>query len=108
MGGRTSGSDHLSIGAKAIEVNYGALGTTLKNAADVKNLFVHEYGGHIGDLMQNPNMKVGPNRTWFENSATLLQLEHPTWNRVSPVFKNHVKLYQGKYLNNNQIKKYFP
>lgn len=108
MGGRTAGSSHLSDDAAAIEVSYGHLGTTLRNAADVKNLFVHEYGGHIGDLMKNPTMKVGPNRFLMENSATLLQLQHPTWRRVSPEFRSHIKTHQSRFLTDQQKRTYFP
>src|SRR5690606_27338488 len=108
MGGRTANSSHLALGATAIEVNYGALGSTLRNAADVKNLFVHEYGGHIGDLMNNPTMRVGPNRALMENSATLLQLQHPTWNRVSPEFRSHIQRNQSRFLTNQQRRTYFP
>lgn len=108
MGGRTIGSDHLLPDAISIEVNYGALGRTLRNAADVKNLFVHEYSGHIGDLQNNPAMKVGTNRAWLENSATILQLQHPTWNRVPPEFRSHIERNQSRFLTNQQRRTYFP
>jgi hypothetical protein len=89
----------------AVEVNYGSIGSTLRNAADIKNLFVHEYGGHITDMMSNPS--ISGRKYELEGSATLLSNESFKWRNISPEFKQHIRTYQGKYLKDDQLNKYF-
>lgn len=105
MGGVTANSGHLGAGEKAIEVDYSALGRTLMNGNDVMNLFSHEQGGHMNDLMKLGN---NINAAQSERTSTLRQLNDKTWGGTSTTFQNHIKTFQGVYLTPGEIRKYFP
>ncbi|WP_306353669.1 hypothetical protein [Flavobacterium sp. '19STA2R22 D10 B1'] len=104
LGGVTGRSGYLAEGEKAILVDYSALGRTVNNGYDILNLFSHERGKHIPDLLEG---KISLGAWILENRATLHQLKSPTWEKTSPEFQKHIKVYQGYYLYPNEYQKYF-
>lgn len=112
LGGVSSHSEKLKEGEKDISVNFAHLGIHIINGYDIINLFSHERGQHLEDLIKYKKSlwTVFPGRYEVERRAYMHQLKHKTWVKTSPEFKGHIwsvissyvhPLEYGPYLKDN-------
>ncbi len=89
----------------------GSIGTIMRNADDVKNMLVHERGGHGADFLEGKQYDY-PSSYWsWEKSATSLQVNHQSWSGTSRVFRNNIySAYgnKGYIFSINEQAKFFP
>lgn len=104
FGGVTPNSEHLKPGEKDISVELGHLGLDMNTGFDVMNLFSHERGKHMDDLIQfGKKIYDLP----FEQRAYMHQFQDKTWNNVSPEFRKHIQGVAPAYVHKLDYEKYF-
>jgi hypothetical protein len=109
FGGATLHSSDLKYGEKDISIIYGNLGTDLITGWDIINLFAHERGQHMEDLMkykENIN-KIFPGDYEIERRAYMHQVKHESWAKISPKFKDYMVHVIGKYVHRIEYEPYF-
>ncbi|WP_433780690.1 hypothetical protein [Flavobacterium anhuiense] len=92
LGGVSSHSEELQEGEKDISVTYPHLGIHILTGYDIINLFSHERGQHLEDLMKYKKKlwTVFPGPYEVERRAYMHQLKHETWIKTSPEFKGYI------------------
>lgn len=109
FGGTTPHSDDLKYGEKSINIKYGNLGTDLVTGWDIINLFAHERGKHMEDLMKYKETfySVFPGDYEKERRAYMHQVQHETWKKISPKFKEHIWSVISMYVHPTEFEPYF-
>lgn len=104
FGGVTPNSEHLKPGEKDISVEMGHLGFDVNTGFDVMNLFSHERGQHMNDLIKfGKKIYDLP----FEQRAYMHQFQDKTWKKVSPEFRTHIQSVAPAYVHKLDYTKYF-
>ncbi len=104
LGGVTPNSGHLKPGEKDISVETGHLGFDMNTGFDIMNLFSHERGQHMNDLIKfGKKIYDLP----FEQRAYMHQFQHKTWNNVSKEFRDHIQGIAPAYVHKLDYTKYF-
>lgn len=108
LGGVTSYSEKLKEGEKDISITYPHLGIHIITGWDIINLFSHERGQHMEDLIKYKKTiwTVFPGRYEVERRAYMHQLKHKTWIKTSPEFKGHIWSVISSYVHPSEYGPY--
>ncbi|MBS7231739.1 hypothetical protein KHA90_11945 [Flavobacterium psychroterrae] len=109
LGSTSSHSEELREGEIDISVNLLRFGSSINTGWDAINLFAHERGQHIKDLMKYKKTlwDVFPGPYAVEHRAYMYQLNHPTWVKTSPEFKKQIWYVIGGYVHPLEYQSYF-
>lgn len=108
FGGVTPNSERLKEGEKDISITYPHLGIHIITGWDVINLFAHERGQHMEDLIKyNKKFYITfPGPYEIERRAYMYQLKHKTWIKTSPEFKGHIWSVISSYVHPSEYGPY--
>lgn len=108
LGGVSSHSEKLKEGEKDISITYPHLGIHIITGWDIINLFSHERGQHMEDLMKYKKTlwSVFPGPYEVERRAYMYQLKHNTWIKTSPEFKGHIWSVISSYVHPSEYGPY--
>ncbi|MDN3675293.1 hypothetical protein QWY99_19865 [Flavobacterium branchiarum] len=109
VGGATPHSEELREGEKDISVNLLHFGTHIITGWDAINLFSHERGQHMVDLMKYKEtiytVFSGPHE--IERRAYMFQINHPSWTKTTPEFKKQIWYVISQYVHKTEYEPYF-
>ncbi|MBS7230357.1 hypothetical protein KHA90_04915 [Flavobacterium psychroterrae] len=109
LGGTSPNSEELREGEIDISVNLSRFGSSINTGWDAINLFAHERGQHIKDLLKYKKTlwDVFPGPHKVEHRAYMYQLNHPTWVKTSPEFKKQIWYVISAYVHKTEYEPYF-
>lgn len=109
FGDATPHSEELKVGEKDVSVNFLHFGKNIITGWDAINLFSHERGQHMEDLIKYKETiyTVFPGPHEIEHRAYMYQVNHVSWTKTTPEFKKQIWYVIGKYVHPTEYKPYF-
>lgn len=109
FGGATPHSEELKDGEKDVSVNFSHFGKNIITGWDAINLFSHERGQHMVDLMKYKETiyTVFPGPHEIERRAYMYQVNHASWIKTTPEFKKQIWYVISRFVHKTEYEPYF-